>query len=438
MASASLNCGLSRLGMLILLPLSLAAAEPASRVAAAGQPNTNPDAPLTLRQALSLALAQNPELAVIPHELRALEARELQAGLRPNPEIGVTVENVLGTGSVRAFSAAETTLQLSQVIELGGKRLARAKAVESLRNVTAADYEVLRVDVLSRTAVEFVHAIRAQEEVRLTGEQVALAEDVARTVAELVAQGKVSPIEETRARSAVSAVTIERANAGHELTVARARLAALWGVREPRFASVQGDLYELNQVAPFSELANRLAETPELKRWSVELSRRHADLSLAEARRLPDVTVSGGVRHLSGPKDAGFVLGLSIPLNVFDRKQGERAEADARIRLGGAEQESAELRLFTELRVVHERLQAARSEAAALKDELIPAATTTLAAISEGYRNGKFAYLDLLDAQRSLFAVRQQQVQAAAVARLALIELERLLGSSAAPETLKP
>src|SRR2546427_2665822 len=72
---------------------------------------------LTLRQALALALARNPELAVFSWDVRIGEARMLQARLRPNPEVGVEVENVTGTGEFRGAREAETTLELSQLIE---------------------------------------------------------------------------------------------------------------------------------------------------------------------------------------------------------------------------------------------------------------------------------------------------------------------------------
>ena len=64
-------------------------------------PPETPTDVLTLRQALALALVQNPELRAFSWEVRAAEARTLQAGLRPNPELGLEVENVAGTGALR-------------------------------------------------------------------------------------------------------------------------------------------------------------------------------------------------------------------------------------------------------------------------------------------------------------------------------------------------
>src|SRR6187402_471561 len=76
-------------------------------------------------EALQNTLENSPQLAVYPYEQRAAEARALQAGLRPNPELEMEVENVAGSGDYSGTQNAEYTLTLSQVIELGDKRQSR-------------------------------------------------------------------------------------------------------------------------------------------------------------------------------------------------------------------------------------------------------------------------------------------------------------------------
>jgi len=71
---------------------------------------------ITLRQALALAFARNPDLASFPWELRSGDARILQAGLRPNPELTVDMENFLGTEPSRNCETLETTLSIGQLV----------------------------------------------------------------------------------------------------------------------------------------------------------------------------------------------------------------------------------------------------------------------------------------------------------------------------------
>src|SRR5262245_47381643 len=79
------------------VPLSRPLLSPFSAPAAPPQHEAPTDV-LRLPQALALALLHNPELRAFAWDIRAAEARTLQAGLRPNPELGLEVENVTGTG----------------------------------------------------------------------------------------------------------------------------------------------------------------------------------------------------------------------------------------------------------------------------------------------------------------------------------------------------
>jgi outer membrane protein TolC len=93
-------------------------------------PPINPSGVITLQQALSLGLMQNPELASFSWEMRSAEARTLQAGLLPNPEISAEVENIGGARELKGFNGAENTIQINQLFELGGKRSKRKKLAE--------------------------------------------------------------------------------------------------------------------------------------------------------------------------------------------------------------------------------------------------------------------------------------------------------------------
>ena len=153
---------------------------------------------LTLKHAQSLALMHNPALKAFSKEVRALEAQALQAGLPPNPEIEIEGENFMGSGELSGTQSMETTIQLSQLIELGGKRSKRKQVASVEREIGAWDYETKRADVLAEVTKAFVDVLTAQERFALTKEFVRLAEQMLDTVSAKVWTGKVSPVEETR------------------------------------------------------------------------------------------------------------------------------------------------------------------------------------------------------------------------------------------------
>jgi outer membrane protein, heavy metal efflux system len=409
--------------------------QPPLRPFSAPPATTPPETPtdvLTLRQALALALLQNPELSAFTWEVRAAEARTLQAGLRPNPELGLEVENVAGTGAFQGGRSVETTLRLSQVIELGGKRARRLRVAALERDLAAWDYETKRVEVLTEVAQAFVEVLRAQERLAAETDLVRLAEQVLATVAERVKAGKASPVEETKADVALSTSRVALERARRELVATRQRLAATWGSSTPTFQHAEG-AFETVAAPPSAEaLAERIIDNPDLARWGTELQQRQAAVDLAEVQKIPDLTAGGGVRHLNEADAAALVFSFSMPLPVVNRNQGAILEAQHRLAKAGEERRAAVVRVRTALAAAYATLTAAFAEATTLREESIPGARRVFEATSEGYRQGKFSLLDVLDAQRTLFEAKGQYIEALATYHKAVAEAERLIGGELA------
>jgi cobalt-zinc-cadmium efflux system outer membrane protein len=387
---------------------------------------------------LALALQRNPELASAAWEVRAGEARTLQAGLLPNPEVGVEVENFAGSGEFRSVDAAETTIALSQVIELGGKRLRRARLAALERDLTAWDYEATRIDVFTATTKAFVDVLSAQAQLALSEDLVRLAERVLSTVAARVQAGQVSPVEETRARVALSTSRIALERAGRELGATRERLAATWGSTAPAFERGEGALERIVPIPSADRLAQRIRQNPDIARWIAEMAQRQAAVALEEARRIPNVTGTGGVRRLRETRDTALIMQLSIPLAVFDRNQGAILEARYQLARAGEERRAAEVRVLTELAATYAELSSAFVEATTLQAEVLPGAQSAFEAFSEGYRQGKFGFLDVLDAQRTLFEARGRYIEALTAYHRAVTEMERLVGEPLEAGTAPP
>ncbi len=217
---------------------------------------------ITLRQALSLALMHNPELAASSWEVRSGEARSLQAGLFPNPEIDVEVENFGGSRKeenpdgtserLKRFDGAETTVALSQLIELGGKRSKRKQVADSDHDLLGWDFETKRLDTITEVTNAFIDLLALQERMVLTDGLVDLSQNVFNTVSERVKAGKVSPVEETRARVALSTIQIEQDRVARELEAGRKRLAAHGAVIHRNSSVLLAPLIPLPPFLPMS------------------------------------------------------------------------------------------------------------------------------------------------------------------------------------------
>lgn len=401
----------------------------------------NPTGRISLRDALALALMQSPELATFAWELRAREARILQAGRPPNPVLNTLVEDL---GGRTRFTSAEgviqpqTTIQLSQLIELGGKRAARQKFAAFSRDLAAWDYEAARIDVLTRVTEVYLDVLASQQAVALTEQVTSVVEQVQQTVGLRVAAGVVSPIEQTKADVALAAVRIESDRARRSLDADRRRLAALWGSSSARFESAAGDLTVLPPVPAFDELQERLSQNPGLARWAAEISQREAALAVERSKRVPDVTVSAGYRRFTEIDSNAFLIGGSIQLPVLDRNRAGIGEASDRVSKAYEEQRAAQARVTAMLAEAYRALSSAKDEVTALASNVLPGARSAFEAVGEGYRLGKFGYLEVLDAQRTLVSAGGQYLRALSDYHKAAAEVERLIGAPLADAASLP
>ena len=390
---------------------------------------TGSTGPLTLKRALSLAVMHNPELKAFSAEVQALEADTIQAGLFPNPDLEVEAENFGGSGDFGDTNVMETTIQLSQLIELGGKRPRRKKVASAELDLGRWDYEIELSDLLTEVAKSFAEVLGAQERQILREELVKLAVQVLNTVEERVRAGKVSPLEQTKARIALSTAKIDLDSAKRDLNVSRRQLAATWGSKAPLFQYVEGELFRAVPIPPPEQLESQVSHNPNVSRWSSESAHRRAVAELASANGIPDVTFSFGAKRHNEDDDTAFVAGFSLPIPIFDRNQGEVLSAQHRLVKVKEEEKAARLSALSALGERYESLSGAYAESMALKEDVLVAAQETFEAVTEGYEAGKFGVLDVLDAQRTLFEVKERYIDALVTYHIALADVERLTGA---------
>ncbi|MES2185004.1 MAG: TolC family protein [Pseudomonadota bacterium] len=377
-------------------------------------------APLVLGAAIARALGQNPDIAAARREQDATGGALTQARLLPNPELSALEEDL-------RRGRRTSSLQLTQPIELGGKRAARTAVAERGRDLATQGLQQVRANIRASVVAAFYEVLIAQERIRLAAESVALAQNATLVASKRVAAGKVSPVEETRARVAEAAVRVEALQAEGALRAARQRLSSLWGEPVPRFSSAAGPLAVPPQEPSDRFVDDHLRQSPALRQAQLELERRRSLVELERARAVPNIAVTVGAKRLQEAGVTQAVLGISIPLPVFDRNQGNLAEALSREDKARDELAATELRLATDVAQARERLRSARAEALTLERDALPGARSAFDAASRGFALGKFSFLEALDAQRTYFLTQAQYLRALADTYRAASDIERLL-----------
>lgn len=383
-------------------------------------------ADLTLADALRLALGANPGLKALGVELRKAQGRTRQAGVRPNPEASLEVENFGGT--LPGFSSSEVTLSVGQILELGGKRGARIGAARADEQIISSEVGVGRLDLVAEVATRYLEALASDRMLVLAQEEVQAAEEASAAADRRVRAGASHPVERRRADVELANAKLDQTTIEVEAALSRTRLSLLWGDPEPRFERLLGSLDSLPLSPGFDSLALRAEAAPGLARWRAVREARERRLELEKARRIPNLTAQAGLRSFAESGDRALVGALSLPLPLFDRNRGAIEEAAATLEQAPNEEAQARLEIRRALAEGRAILVTAHDKLESLRRDVLPEAERAFEEMRLGFERGRFTYLDLLEARRTWIRARRDELQTLLVGHLAAAELERVLG----------
>ena len=425
-------------------PVSCVLAALAWATASIAAPNSDafardePQGTLTLANAVEAALARNPDLKASAYEIRAADARITQARLRPNPELSLELENFAGSGAVRGTDALESTLSLSQTIEVGGKRQLRTDIATRDRDAAEIERQAQQLDILTEVARRFIAVVAAQDHLTLNTGTRELAQRTLDAISQRVDAARSPEAERSRARIALTRAFVEEKQAENELRSARLGLAALWRGEEPQFTRAEANLQSLETVENFEGLVTRLERNPDFLRFASESRLRDAELRLARAQARPNMTFGVGLRRLNDSSDTALVAQFSMPLAVYDRNQGAIREAEIRRTQVDALREAAFVRARATVYALYQELESIRIRVETLRNEALPQAQQALEQTQSGYQRGRFSYLELATAQQELLELRAAIIEAAADYHRILAEIERLTAEPVTSPNLLP
>jgi cobalt-zinc-cadmium efflux system outer membrane protein len=378
---------------------------------------------MTLPAALAQALTTNPDIAAARREVQASEGALRQAGVMPNPELSALVEDA-------RQDSRSTTIQINQPLELGGKRGARISVAERSRSAALNELAIKSAEIRAAVTTQFFAVLIAQERQRLATVSLELAQRASHAASRQVSLGKIPPLEATRAGIAESGVRVELAQANSDLLIARQSLATAMGSKLAAEQQLQAEFHTLPALPDLQKLTQALARSPLMQRAQLELDKRLAMSALEKSRQVPDLTLSIGNKREQQTGRNQAIVGISIPLNLFDRNQGNLQEALSRADKARDELTATENRLHGELLQAHQRLSLAREEAEMLKKDMLPGAQQAYELAIKGFEYGKFNFMDVLDAQRSLLQARAQYLRSLSEAQRAAADIEAYIGDS--------
>ena len=354
--------------------------------------------------------------------LDAAEARLRQAGVRPNPEVAVRADGVLGGKPYAGWGEAEISLDITQNLELGGRRGARLDVARAEAGVSALRRDLTGVEAVGRLALTYAEAEAAERRSALAEEALALALADARAALALVEEGREPLLRGIQAETeaAVARAAMEEARA--ERDVAYARLTAEARLPTP-VTSVGGGL--LDRALPAWSDGGETSLTVRVAEAEAEAAERRIRREQVEAR--PNVSASVGVTRYQAEDATALTFGVSMPLPLFDRNRGniDAARAEhraAEARVAGARQADAAERSAALARL---RVSASR---VSVGDMGVASAEEAYRLSRLGFEAGRISQLELRSTRSALIAARDAAVEARLARVRAEVDLARLQG----------
>ncbi len=363
-----------------------------------------------------LVIEGNPDLLANKKNIDISIGQLEQSKTLPNPEIDF--ESGAGIDP-------ETVGMVSQTILLGGKRKKKITLTELELKKVRLEYESLKQTILAEAFREFVVILHLQENKILQQDRISVAKDLLNAVSRKVEAGKLSPAEKSRAKIQLIQEQLKLRAIEKSLKTAWNSISALWGNGSASFIYSAGDLSFIGTIPSSISLDN----TPDILISKLVLEIKEANVLTERANAIPNLELGAGVKRSDIPGNT-YQVGLSIPLPIFNRNKGNIKSAVSELEQAKLELNAREIELKTKVSNLQTELEILTSEIAILNKDIIPEAQNAYKIITNGYLNGRFTYLDVVDVREMWFQSRKQYLDALKEYHQNIFELDRLIGNT--------
>jgi cobalt-zinc-cadmium efflux system outer membrane protein len=378
---------------------------------------------LTLADAEMLATGSHPAIREAAAQVRALEGKWVQVGLRPNPTIGYAGNEIGDSGT-----AGQQGGFVSQEFVTAGKLDLNRGVVMREQRAAEQRSERTRLQVVTTVRKYYFEALAAERSVTLARQ---LSDIAGKSVSVSEQRLKALDIPKTallqsQIESESAALLEQQANERHE--AAWRRLASVVGMPGDQPVSLEDVLARPLPELDLATVSERLKhESPELAELQFDVEQARVAVERASAGRIPNISALAGVQRDNSTQDTIANVQISIPLPVFDRNQGAIAQACGQLSAAQAALQARELALDQQLLLAMRDYRTARERVTKYASKVLPAARETLDMISTGYQQGQLDYVQVLTVQQTYAAKNLSYLQDLETAWKEWAEIDGLL-----------
>jgi len=381
---------------------------------------------LKLSEAISLTLANNPQLHQFSQKHKALKGMRKSSELSPALNVNIELENFSGSGELSGTTYSETSIALSSVIEFGGKRKARVTLVDAHFDVLDFQRRAFTLDVLSELTIIFVNTLEVQALITLAAEARDLAKNTLNIVENRVKKGATpeSEVKRSIAAVALAQLQLDALEAQHQRN--KISLASFWGEVFPSWKNLAGDLYAFDEKSDFADLYQRALSSPAIEVYASEARLKNAEVKLAQSQSTLDLTWQLGIRRFEETDESAFVAGVSIPLFSGKRNHGAVLSARAERDETKLRRQSAAINLYKQLFDAFSLREQFLETTRVFQTTIIPELSSALTSTQNAYETGRYSYQDWIAAQKELLDAKKTLIESAAMVLLNQAIIEQL------------
>ena len=391
---------------------------------------TSEDTPqiISLPKAVMMTLNYHPELKALVSQEQVWQGRIQQAGVGERPQIGLMVEDVMGTGEVSGIKSMESTLTYSWLLQQE-QIDSRVSAAKSEAAKLTLEKQIKALDLSALVAKHYIDILVKQERLKINRMAETQAEEVVEAIAKRVKAGKSSSFEVQLAKAELIRRELAVEDIEHELKASQYQLASLWGKTAQNY-HLNGNLLSVPAVPSVENQLALLKRNPRLQQFVSAQRIAQSQMELARIEAKPQWQFTAGLRRYEATDDFGLVAGISIPWGDSNRNAGTISALQAEQDVVASEQSALMQSLDAQLYVLLQEIAHSQHVIQIVQTNIIPTLETALFEAGNAFDRGQLSYNQYSGVRRELLSAQTQLLEAFESLHLQHIEIQRLTGTS--------
>ena len=381
---------------------------------------------INLSKAVTMTLQSHPELKALIAQEAVWQGNIEQAGIGERPQIGLMIEDALGTGEHSALKSMQSTLTYSWLLQqdqIDG----RVNAAKSQVSAVIVEQKIKALDLSAIVAKQFIDILIKKERLKLNQLAVSQAQEVVDAIVKRVKAGKSSNVEMRLAQAELVRRNLAVEDLEHELKASYYQLSSLWGKPQAEL-KLTGNLMLKPEIPSVESQLNKLKQIPQIQQFANEQRIAQSQMELARIEAKPQWQFTAGLRRYETTDDFGLVAGVSIPWGSENRNAGTMAALRAKQDVLASQQQALMQKLDAQLYVLLQEMAHSHHVIETIQLEIIPVLENALTEAGQAFDIGKLSYNQWSDIRRELLSAQNQLLDAYQSLHLQHIEIQRLTG----------